>query len=364
MSQIKYRLENRRLLQMENEFTRIIRRHGEHYPQMMPQDYGKLAYQSEFGPEHMVEDKEQAYFYLRKEWEDMEHTNQPCRKEPVGNGLCRFHLGRTEDMDIAASLLTELFVRTAKEHSGSHEGLLERLEQLRELPVPGMEEWISEYRSINCPAVHHSQPFRDAYHPHYRLLRTEYASYFPVLEAVQKKVRMGTPVIISIDGRCGSGKTGLAEIMHRLFSCNVLHMDDYYLPPDMRKENWEQIPGGNMDFDRFRREVLLPAVRGETIVYRPFDCRTGTFGKAEQILPCALTVVEGSYSGHPMLEAEYDLKIFLTCSKEVQDSRLKAREGGYYHTFEQRWIPMEENYLQLYDIQTNSNMVLDTGTFF
>ena len=50
--------------------------------------------------------------------------------------------------------------------------------------------------------------------------------------------------------------------MGRLLPCNVVHMDDYYLPPDRRAENWEQIPAGNMDLARFLQEVLVPAGAG------------------------------------------------------------------------------------------------------
>lgn len=190
------------------------------------------------------------------------------------------------------------------------------------------------------------------------------AQYDNVLKAIQELTDMGKRVTVSIDGRCGSGKTGLAEVIRLVFPCNVFHMDDYYLPMDKRKGNWEQIPGGNMDFGRFRKEVLLPAVRGETIAYRPYDCQSATYRRVEEVHPCVLTVVEGSYSGHPMLAGEYDLKIFLTCSKEVQGRRLREREGEKYHAFEQRWIPMEENYIQKCNIPKNSNFIIDTGEFF
>ena len=64
--------------------------------------------------------------------------------------------------------------------------------------------------------------------------------------------------------------------MGRLLPCNVVHMDDYYLPPDRRAENWEQIPAGNMDLARFLQEVLEPAGVGAPIRCRPYDCRSGT----------------------------------------------------------------------------------------
>ena len=39
------------------EFERVVRDHGARYPIMLPQDYGKLAYQSEFGPAHLITDE-------------------------------------------------------------------------------------------------------------------------------------------------------------------------------------------------------------------------------------------------------------------------------------------------------------------
>lgn len=196
------------------------------------------------------------------------------------------------------------------------------------------------------------------------IIRQHEYSYQQVLTALRIQLDTGKPILVSIDGRCGSGKTGLAEIICKAFSCNVFHMDDYYLPMDKREENWEQIPGGNIDFGRFKKEVLIPAQQGEVITYRPYDCQTGTVIRCKQIKPCMLTVVEGSYSAHPSLSDKYDIRIFLTCSKEVQQKRLKKREGEKYQAFEQRWIPMEENYFQCYNIEGNSAMVIDTGEFF
>ena len=81
-------------------------------------------------------------------------------------------------------------------------------------------------------------------------------------------------------------------------------------------------------------------------------------------MPAAkLTVVEGSYSRHPILAAEYDLTIFLTCSREEQRRRLQAREGDYFPVFETQWIPMEENYLSRYSIEVGSHIVMDTIDF-
>ena len=142
---------------------------------MEPQDYGKLVFQSEFGPEHLVSDAASVLRYLEREWSELPAGCEVIPPEDIGNGLCRFHLsacGRAQ-----MPLLAELFCRSAQEHKGTREGLEARLALIRELDVPGMEEWLARYEAAGCPAVRHSQTFRDAYDPHYRVIRWEYARW-------------------------------------------------------------------------------------------------------------------------------------------------------------------------------------------
>ncbi len=53
---------------MDRNFLQILKKHRRKYSLMEPQDVGKLIYQSEFGPEHMVCDKGQAESSLIGEW--------------------------------------------------------------------------------------------------------------------------------------------------------------------------------------------------------------------------------------------------------------------------------------------------------
>jgi uridine kinase len=333
------------------------------YPLMQPQDYGKLAYQSEFGPEHMITGTEQVLPGLLEEWGAV-CGGCPQSPELIGNGLARFHLTNTYTLDEAAPLLAELFTRTAQSHSGTQWGLLERLESFHDLNVNGMKEWLGEYQERGCPPVHHSEVFRTAYQPRYRVLRAEFANFFPALLAIRNLTRSGKPVVASIDGRCGSGKSSLTALIAELFSCNVFHMDDYYLPVEQRASNWTETPAGNMDISRFLREVLMPTKYGSGVRYRPYDCRMGSYRELALVSAKPLTIVEGSYSQHPMLSAQYDLTLFLTCSREAQARRLKAREGAYFKAFQTRWIPMEELYFQAFGIERCSMLTLDTSNFF
>ena len=345
------------------DFDSVIQTHRARYPQMEPQDYGKLAYQNEFGPEHMAPEPEAVLSYLRREWETISGEDNPAPVEDIGNGLSRFHLTGGCDLETAAPLLAKLFLMTAQEHRGSQDGLFRKLEQLSRLDIPGLSGWLAEYKRQGCPAVHHSEAFRAAYHPHYRLLRTEYARCFSTLLAISQRMQAGKPTVVAIDGRCGSGKTHFSALLQKLFPCNVIHTDDFYLPFQSRTLHWEAEVGGNMDFPRLLSEILIPACSGSPLTYRPYDCHAGFLSETVKLPACPLTVVEGSYSTHPHLADKYDIKIFITCSQEEQERRLKAREGGAFSAFQNQWTPFEERYIKACQIKAHSDFIIDTSDF-
>ena len=170
------------------------------------------------------------------------------------------------------------------------------------------------------------------------------------------------PVLIALDGRCGSGKTTLAAQLAEHFpQSSIFHTDDFYLPPAARVPGWETIPCANMDLERLRSEVLAPARAGLPVNYRAYSCREGAYLPAQHIAPQPLFIIEGSYSQHPVLAACYDLTVFVTCSKEEQTRRLQLREGTRYTNFVQRWIPLEEGYFEKYGIEEKADFVLDTS---
>ena len=71
------------------------------------------------------------------------------------------------------------------------------------------------------------------------------------------------PLVLALDGRCGSGKTTLTNALVRQFPASaVLRTDDFYLPPAQRAHGWEQTPCANMDLARLRDEALRPAYAG------------------------------------------------------------------------------------------------------
>ena len=169
------------------------------------------------------------------------------------------------------------------------------------------------------------------------------------------------PLVLALDGRCGSGKTTLADGLTRQFPASiVLHTDDFYLPPAQRVRGWERTPCANMDLIRLRDEALRPAYEGQPVLYRAYSCRAGAYQPVQELAAPPLVILEGSYSHHPLLAGYETLQVFVTCSKEEQTRRLQAREGERYANFAARWIPLEEGYFAQYRIEETTDLAVDT----
>ena len=171
------------------------------------------------------------------------------------------------------------------------------------------------------------------------------------------------PLVLALDGRCGSGKTTLADRLTRQFPASiVLHTDDFYLPPAQRVRGWEKTPCANMDLIRLRDEALRPAYEGQPVLYRAYSCRAGAYQPVQELAAQPLVILEGSYSHHPLLAPYEDFRVFMTCSDAEQTRRLQAREGDRYPDFAARWIPLEEAYFTQHNIEDAADFVMDTTT--
>lgn len=346
---------------MSGTFAAILAAHSARYPQMQPQDYAKLAYQAAFGPAHLLGEPDDIIGErLAGEWQAVPPDSAPSDNEPVGGGLCRFPLRAGEGTSEAVQMLTRLLRATACSCSGTEQDLSDKLDCVAALPVPGMAAWLADYRQRGCPVVGHSEVYRAAYRPHYRVLRYDYAYYFPLLLEVQRMSDAGVSAVIAIDGCCSSGKTSLAALLQDIFPCRVFHTDDFYLPVARRAPDWQSVPAGNMDLDRLRCEVIEPARAGKTVGLRAFDCRSQSLRAVQDVPPAPLTIVEGSYALHPSLAALYDGMVFLTCPEDEQERRLRAREKAHYADFEAVWMPLERQYHRLCGVPSRA-LRFDTG---
>ncbi|MCR5476011.1 MAG: AAA family ATPase [Lachnospiraceae bacterium] len=181
------------------------------------------------------------------------------------------------------------------------------------------------------------------------------------LETALDEKKTGT-FIAAIDGRCGSGKSTVAAALQQAFGhrCNVVHMDDFYLPMEDRPADWKHIPSANMDLDRFRREVLLPVREGQEAVYDILRLHEGI--RERQTLPLRpLLLVEGSYCQHTSLRDLYDLRVFLDCPPGEQEQRIRERAPERFEGFRTLWIPLELAYHENCQVREHADLVIDTA---
>lgn len=146
------------------------------YPLSEPQDIVKLLYQREFGPAHAIPDPERALNWLKEEYESCVQE-EGFLLEYIGNGYARLDLKKLDANGITCVRAAEAFVKSAvpagdKKAFADMLGELSKDELIRKL-CPGLAAYIADYIAAGCPAVHHSETYRAAYAPAYRVVRPE-----------------------------------------------------------------------------------------------------------------------------------------------------------------------------------------------
>lgn len=183
-----------------------------------------------------------------------------------------------------------------------------------------------------------------------------------LIAAAEEKLRTAKHVCLAIDGCAAAGKSTLARALHAHFSqtcgVNLIHMDDFFLPPALRTEERLREAGGNVHYERFLEEVV-PYLDGKrAFSYGVFDCSVMAVTENAEFPPAALTVVEGAYSMHPRFGDVYDIRVFLCADREIQKKRILARNGEMMlRKFEGIWIPMEHRYFGAYGIKERCDFV-------
>lgn len=347
------------------EIRNIIKQHLEKYPAMQPTDAVKLIYQGEFGGGHILKDKESAKAFLFSEFEKTEQNDAELISD-IGGDFCRINLCAMTKAGISPGALFRVFAASAEEASGSIKCFEEKLEVLKELCQEGLfgfgiqelTAYLEEYKKAGYPPVSHSREYHDAYSPAYRVVKKEYARLLIIVEKTLRRMQEKEPVIIGIDGRSGSGKTTLSGLLSKLFDCEVIHMDDFFLPPELRTEERYAQAGGNIHYERFVSEIA-EAIRAEKeINYRVFDCGEMDYSGWRRIRPVPLIVIEGVYSMHNLYSDIYDFSVFMDIEPEEQKRRIIERNGDYYRVFEEKWIPLENRYFTAMDIKVKSSIII------
>lgn len=343
---------------MKDKIRDFLITYMQRYPKAQLIDLYKALFQTAFGSAHAVTDVESARDWIVREFSEMPETKLPLLEALPGEH-CRVSLDWLKE-GMSAETLARLFQRSARPTPCATAVLRKSLAVLQELAREGAlpfseeetQKAVHEWSSFGFPSCHHSQPFRDAYSPAYRLIHMDYIPLLPLLCRIDKALAEKTqPVFLAIDGGSAAGKSTLALFLQRLYACTVFHMDDYFLQPHQRTKARLEEPGGNVDWERFLQEVLLPLHQGREATVRAYDCQLGQLMPPTQVLSGRLNIIEGAYSMHPLLQSSYDLSVFLDIAPELQHLRILRREKmPMQQRFFDQWIPMENAYFSAFHI--------------
>ena len=153
-----------------------LRRH----PSLAPADVAKLCYQAARGAEHLLSDLDRARGYLERELEMTPADGEMPLTEPISDTVARVNLAAWKARGLSSEPLFELFAATAS---------VKREEDLLPLYLAQAGEWLSclrgsitpdqwqtflsRYEAEGCPPIHHSDAYRKAEHPAYRIVRRD-----------------------------------------------------------------------------------------------------------------------------------------------------------------------------------------------
>lgn len=353
------------------EMKKILLKQYDRYPKMQIRDMVKLIYQNEFAGGHMIRNEKSSLEKLKNECSLLKSnsTNEKILEnvfDEIGNGLCRLNLKSLEHYDIKLTTINKFFLATANSICGSIKSFEEKLEVLiqccedGELPysVEELKGYLNDYKDKNYPPVSHSETYRSAYNPAYRIVKSEYKDYFGMFCKIDYLMKSEHRVNVAIDGNSGSGKSTLASLIGDIYDCNIFHMDHFFLTPELRTEERLKEVGGNVDYARFNQEVIFGLKNEHSFEYRRYDCREMIFGQPICVIPKKLNIIEGSYSMHPTLTNNYNLKIFLHIDEETQYQRILKRNGvSMLKRFVDEWLPLENEYFKEFKIKEHSDLI-------
>ncbi|MBO4847814.1 MAG: hypothetical protein J5586_01500 [Clostridia bacterium] len=159
-----------------DEIIAFIADYLEKYPLSEPRDIVKLLYQREFGPAHAVADPEAAVEFVRREYASVRQEEGPL-SESIGGGFARLDLKTLDHNGVTPEQAAEAFINSAAP-AGDKAAFAEMLRALASDPrmegmLPGSGDFIAAYTELGCPALHHSETYRTAYSPAYRVVRAE-----------------------------------------------------------------------------------------------------------------------------------------------------------------------------------------------
>lgn len=167
-------------------FQTVLKRHFARYPRMQIDDAYKLIHQACLGSQHLISDIAQADAQLARELAALTEGPPEPTIDPISpdRRIVRVHLRPYMSNGGDPDSLIQAFVRTANEFEGSIDQLRAYWRWFGEDVMSGrlalagepLREFSARMETLDYPAVHHSEAYRAAYRPAYRVIVRDFLS--------------------------------------------------------------------------------------------------------------------------------------------------------------------------------------------
>ncbi|XP_052151821.1 uncharacterized protein LOC127770198 isoform X1 [Oryza glaberrima] len=119
----------------------------------------------------------------------------------------------------------------------------------------------------------------------------------------------GFPVIVGIGGPSGSGKTSLAQKMANIIGCEVISLESYYKPEQVRDYKYDEY--SSLDIGLLTKNIMeiRKNHKAEVPCFDFEKCKRKKFEELQVSEECGVVIFEGVYALHPAIRKSLDLWI-------------------------------------------------------
>lgn len=150
-----------------------------------------------------------------------------------------------------------------------------------------------------------------------------------IIGQLEKLMQEKDHVVIAIDGPDHATSSNLAQELQQKYKCNIFRTSNYTrLPDDLTPETLAQ-PGGRLDWQRLKAEVIEPLKEGRQVIFRVYSVIAMSYMPPMPVDAKKLNIIEGVYSMHPELAGLYDLTLFAPANSV---SYANEAEALYYNS--------------------------------
>lgn len=182
---------------------------------------------------------------------------------------------------------------------------------------------------------------------------------------VAGRARKGHTALLGIDGGAGAGKSTFAEWLAERIrvlgpGVTIVPIDGFFRPAAERVGYPSPLAViDDIDGERLRDEVVLPLRSGRAARYRLYDWVGDGLGTRQEIEPGGVVIVDGVTALRRELRTHYDLRVWVSCPRDVRVARLSRRAGSSDAEI-RRWLPSEDRYVAEQAPRDSAHLVLES----